>query len=80
MGNQVAGLPEGTFSGSIDFHVRLPCGFGRLPVFWFEEHGVDREVHTTAGREASGRFPFRCRLGFRLSGLLWNSGPESVLR
>jgi hypothetical protein len=24
-GDQVAGLPEGTFSGSIDFQMRLPC-------------------------------------------------------
>jgi hypothetical protein len=25
MGDQVAGLPEGTFSGSINFQMRLPC-------------------------------------------------------
>jgi len=25
MGDRVAGLPEGTFSGSIDFQMRLPC-------------------------------------------------------
>ena len=30
MGDRVAGLPEGTFSGSIDFQMRLACSLAGL--------------------------------------------------
>ena len=30
MGDRVAGLPEGTFRGSIDFHMRLACSLAGL--------------------------------------------------